>query len=265
MIGMNTSPKMSFMICTQQRSGSWLLSEALEHTGVAGRPKEYYLELYEKEWTTKWGTLTSEEYLSQVLRAGTTPSGIFSIKVHWYQFELMIPKLRQIPRCSSGGVNDALANAFPNLKYVWLKRLNKPRQAISHFRAIKSGQWWKIEGHHGARNSASDFQLDFDEVRRLENFAVLQDASWQKFFTDAGIEPLVITYEDLMQSLEGALMRLFSQLGIDLPPETKLHSPRLKRQSDGLTEQWLEKYLQEKKRAPEGEIGIGNSHLKFGP
>src|SRR5262249_56036499 len=41
---MNTStwPSSSYFICTLPRSGSWLLSEGLEKTGIAGRPREYF-------------------------------------------------------------------------------------------------------------------------------------------------------------------------------------------------------------------------------
>ena len=36
-------PKMSYLVCASQRSGTELLCRGLAATGVAGRPREYFL------------------------------------------------------------------------------------------------------------------------------------------------------------------------------------------------------------------------------
>ena len=43
------SPTSSYVICTNPRSGSWLLSEALTASGVAGNPREWFNELEEEQ------------------------------------------------------------------------------------------------------------------------------------------------------------------------------------------------------------------------
>ena len=53
-----TSPITTYIICTNPRSGSWLLSEGLASTSVAGNPREWFNTLQEQQyrrggaWTT---------------------------------------------------------------------------------------------------------------------------------------------------------------------------------------------------------------------
>jgi LPS sulfotransferase NodH len=52
-------PHISYVICAVQRSGSFLLCEALENTGLAGNPEEYFLNVEMKQCAnlcTNFGT-----------------------------------------------------------------------------------------------------------------------------------------------------------------------------------------------------------------
>ena len=75
----------SYFISTTPRTGSFLLAHALDSTGIAGRPQEYFDPNFEKDWCVAWASADAE-YFEKVLPAGTTPNGVFAAKVHWHQF-----------------------------------------------------------------------------------------------------------------------------------------------------------------------------------
>ena len=49
-----TAPRATYVICTTPRSGSWLLSDGLSSTGVAGRPREWFNVLEEQQHYARW-------------------------------------------------------------------------------------------------------------------------------------------------------------------------------------------------------------------
>ena len=72
----------------------------------------------------------------------TTPNGVFGAKIMWPYMAGLVDGLSTIPR-HQGTVapNDLLAQAFPGLRYVWLRRMDKVRQAVSLWRAIQTWHW----------------------------------------------------------------------------------------------------------------------------
>ncbi len=70
-----------------------MLCRALEDTGVAGRPTEYFLDgdpaTFPPGWTFWEGGMFSKpgmsrrEFLDHVYTLGTTPNGVFGAKLAW--------------------------------------------------------------------------------------------------------------------------------------------------------------------------------------
>src|SRR5580698_8296041 len=94
-------PRQSYIICTAPRSGSWMLSEALQATKLAGRPREWFHKDAEKERCENWDIPQPSEsgyteYMDRVIRAATTPNGVFGLKLHWYQLRLLPSKYATI-------------------------------------------------------------------------------------------------------------------------------------------------------------------------
>src|SRR5262249_20823009 len=146
-------PDTSYFICTLPRSGSWLLSESLEKTGVAGRPREYFEpKLYEDN-----PAVDPIESLDKIIRKGMTRNGVFAAKLHWYQFEFAT---RVVARESDMPVPLLIDRRFPGLCYVWLTRRDKIRQAVSYYRASKTGVWWQIPGVTAVDHSARALEFD---------------------------------------------------------------------------------------------------------
>jgi trehalose 2-sulfotransferase len=94
------------VICTAPRTGSSLLGEALTSTGCAGRASEYF-DIHkhnEQTWITKFKIAQDKDYLEKVIAAGTTPNGVFGLKLHWHQ----IPALAQV--CERHGHSTQVAD-----------------------------------------------------------------------------------------------------------------------------------------------------------
>ena len=67
-------PSISYLICATPRCGGYLLFEALENTGLAGMPGEYFWD--DKEWTKKWKATDYTDFLNKVKEKSTTPFSI---------------------------------------------------------------------------------------------------------------------------------------------------------------------------------------------
>jgi LPS sulfotransferase NodH len=79
----------SYAICALPRSGSTLLSWALDDTGVAGHPREYFGPRKASAYAQQWGLPTHRSMLSflhAMTEASMTENGIFGLKIHWYDF-----------------------------------------------------------------------------------------------------------------------------------------------------------------------------------
>ena len=74
-------PRISYLICATPRCGGYLLFEALENTGLAGSPGEYFWE--DERWAKKWGATDYTDFLDKVKEKSTTPNGVFGTKLMW--------------------------------------------------------------------------------------------------------------------------------------------------------------------------------------
>jgi trehalose 2-sulfotransferase len=230
------TPTFSYFICTLPRSGSWLLSESLEKTGIAGRPREYF----EPKLFAELSSAERAEALDKIFQKGTTQNGVFSAKLHWYQFEYA-PHLLSNGKVDGLPVPLLMAEHFPSLRYIWLTRRDKVRQAISYFRASTTGQWWKIPGVNAEEEPAIP-EFDFDRILYLETLLVNHEAKWQKYFDEHDLDPLVIIFEELVENLSFYMTEILDHVGIPYPIGIEARN-RLLRQSDALTEQWIERYI----------------------
>jgi hypothetical protein len=96
-------PAKTYIVCTDLRSGSWLLSEGLASTSVAGNPREWFNLQEEQERRARWRMdnqtdLTPEGYLRLARLESMASNGISGIKLHYYQFARLPRKMEAIPR-----------------------------------------------------------------------------------------------------------------------------------------------------------------------
>jgi len=236
----------SYFISTTPRTGGFLLAEALQSTRVAGRPREYFDPLLEKQSVEGQSVTSDSDYLEMVIAAGTTPNGVFGAKVLWHQFVHLMAKPRRIEGSRASGV-ELLRRRFPDLRYVFLTRRDKIRQAASYDRAIRSGAWWSIRatangnGQTPAREAVPppfDFEQIDEWVTRLSQF----ETSWRRHFQRAGVVPFEIAYEDLVQGYESTVVAIVRYLELPISEDLRVAHPRLEKQADDVTEEWVDRY-----------------------
>jgi LPS sulfotransferase NodH len=245
------SPVATYIICTNPRSGSWLLSEGLASTSVAGNPREWFNILEEQQHRARWridnsADLNYEAYLGLARAASTTSNGISGIKLHYYQFVELPKKMEAIENRRGLTLDQLMARLFPKARYLWLTRRDKTRQAISYLLASGTGDWWTIEGASPDRHEdkTGDALFDPHAIARTEALLMENDAKWQSYFQNNGIVPFVIHYEDLVSDYSGTIVSILTWLRVPNADAVVVPPPRLKRQSDGRNDEWLTRYME---------------------
>ncbi len=244
------SPERSYIICCNPRTGSWLLAETIEKTGIAGRPREYFMPEHEQIASAQYNLRSFAAYLAWLRRAGSTPNGVLGVKTHWYQFVNFVQRLTGAPPDAS--TDARLREFFPDLRYVWLTRADRILQAISHYRAARTQKWWNIDGPVDLNacippvvvNESGDANFDFEAIHHLLQQNILNDHHWHTYFESNGINPNKIIYEELDSQLAGTVRRLLQSLSLEAPDDL-IPVPRLRRQRDAKSQEWARRYSAE--------------------
>lgn len=274
-------PRRSYLVCATPRSGSTLLCETLEQTGIAGRPREYFEALKETGVPRRpreyfWGLRSPEvlrllphdaqldpagervatwsrddyaRHLEAAVREGTTPNGVFGAKMMWGYFDDFLELARGINRFGGMGDGSLLSAAFPELKYVFVSRSDKVRQAVSLWRALQTWVWRKAEGHPNDEPLPDKRAVySFDAIDHLLDQLRRHEDAWRGFFFRIGQQPLSIFYEDVAGDLDGTVARVLDALGLERQQSTEPSPRAMARQSDELSESWVQNYLEDVSR-----------------
>jgi LPS sulfotransferase NodH len=235
----------SVLLCSVQRSGTWLLAHALEDTRVLGEPAEYFHRGDEAFWRGQWDLRqgdAEDAFLRCVQTRPVTANGVWSSKMMWNYFPEALARLRAWPRLrvdTSASDADVLDATFPGLRYVWLRREDTLRQAISWWRADVTGQY-ALDGSEPVTPAPP---FDRGAIKALRDFADKCHAGWRDWFRAHGITPLELTYETMAGDLVGTIRQVADFSDVELPAAVTV-TPRLTQQADDLTEQLVERFNQ---------------------
>lgn len=230
-----------------------MLSDLCQQTGLLGQPEEYFRPDYRHHWSAEWGIGLRSSYalyVASALRHTSSANGVFGVKMHAYQMSWFLRQLK-VTWGSQPGASDAdiLERWLPAASFVHLRRRDVARQAISYYRAAHSNVWFEIRDddpaapeHNPVERHRFAEEPDWGEVRYLENALVNQEQTWSRFFASTGIEPLELSYEELVAEPAKGVRRILRFMGLKLPAGVELR-PRLKRQANEDSERWLEAYL----------------------
>jgi LPS sulfotransferase NodH len=259
------TPKRSYLVCATPRSGSTLVCHALEETGVAGRPEEYFEALRHSGRPRRpeeyfrgvedqsisdhlgergigseppprsplWSRAAYDRYLDWAFESGTTPNGIFGAKLMWGYFGDFVSLLRNVPRFRDTPLAELLPEVFPQLSFVRVLRANKLRQAVSLWKAVQTATWREDQA------SAGTGSVEDDGSPPYRNF--IEEAAWDAFFEHSGIRPILVLYENFEADYETSTLHLLERLGLS-PPGGFAFEPRMKRQSDRINDDWAKRY-----------------------
>jgi LPS sulfotransferase NodH len=261
----------SYLVCATPRSGSTLLCEALAVTGVAGRPYEFfealpttgiprrpldYLEGLDDPaalalvadapphrpppYSDLRGIRRYAQHLERARRLGTTPNGVFGAKIMWAHLEPLAAQTAG----EYGGLElrDLLRALFDDPRYVWVRRGDTIRQAVSLWRAMQT-QTWRAE--NDSSQDGHEPRYSFPALRHLVELLTAQDAAWERFFANSGSHVLALSYEDVAADLGGALEQTLGHIGVTAPPGEPAPAAPTRRQADEVSDAWVAAYARD--------------------
>lgn len=245
----------SYIIASLQRTGSYLLCEALEGTGIAGMPTEPFTILNKDIFSRMWDIdvdMPFPEYIKEVVKNCTTPNGVFGVKIHWAQIEY-VRKQMGIGEPKDEKILDIL---FPGSQYIHLTRRDVRGQAISSHRAYTTNEWWRKENVYNPQIVAPDPPFSSRDIRLWEIRFRERAADWVRYFEERNMTPLHVEYDDLCIDWRHELYRSLIFLGYD--ENTAKHAsitalePQLVQQADARTRAWR-KRLDDEDAAQSGD------------
>jgi LPS sulfotransferase NodH len=234
-----TVPHTAYLIFFTPRSGSYLLCEALTTSGLAGLPAEHFGADQADRVAKSWGATDQADYLRMLFRHRSTENGVFGAKVTWRHFGVFVDRSREIEHCRALPPAELASALLPNLRYVWLTRRDKLRQAISYSKALQTGVWNVTQPDVADRPA---LQYDRGSITTLLEETRNDEEQIQKYFCTNGIAPLTIVYEEFASRYEATCRDVLQYLGVQPVDEFRLPSPTLIRQRDALTEEWVQRY-----------------------
>jgi len=248
------APLRTLVICTQQRSGSTLLGEAMYFAGGMGCPLEYFHSGFRPDFEARFQPADIHAYAATLHELRTDTSGVFSVKLFWQDAIDLVREIApsefhwrrnghamQLDPDAHRRIFAILANLVPNPTLVFLRRRDTIRQAVSLFMAGRSRQWRQLSPGKGSGARAT-VAYDFHRIFRFLSTIQRTNTHWTNFFGANGLAHYEMVYEDLESDYQGTLRRFFDALGRQ---DAAIAAPRLHKQSDIHSEEQLQRFLSE--------------------
>ncbi|MEV0387409.1 Stf0 family sulfotransferase [Nonomuraea sp. NPDC050643] len=222
-------PPIRYVLAAAPRSGSNMLVRTLWHTGRAGFADGYLTDTHVLDYFERWGFDTADpaglvkDYVRRLMTVRTSPNGVFGIKVHG----------EHLP-----GLEADIDELLMSPRYLWLRRRDRLRQAISHVLAEQTGVWIVDGVYLSTSRPHSEPRYDYGEIRRHLSRLDAETRVWEQYFARRGHTPHVVFYEDMLADHPGTVLGCLRHLGVE-PPDA-LPDPGIKRQSGQVTERWVE-------------------------
>ena len=230
-----------YITFTHERSGTHFLISLLSNSGI-GAPGHNICRV--AAGYKKANPSDSINDLEKLYADGRR-NNIWGGFLHWYQFAEGVKGLRKLAGLKENTDSyEVLNTVFPGVKFIYLYRLHKIKQAISLTKR-KQSDFWNSE-----LEKPFDYQYASSEV--ISNlFEILRDDSKiLDFFQRYNIKPHYLTYESLCQNTVEQIENIIKFLGVQLPGnitiEECIHNARLPtRQYNAHSEEWYQRFLKE--------------------
>lgn len=226
------TPRLAYVVGSTRRSGSTYLSSLLAATGVLGVPTEYLKSSGpNKDLLARAGQdpedRSVETYAAALTRLRTTPNGVFGLHAHFDQFAM-------------GLRHQLFGRLLPAPRFLYIRRRDLLGQAISLIHARQTDRWTSLGEASGAPS------YDGKAIREALHGLIQQNANWELYFAEAGAEPFLLFYEDLVAEPERLLAGICAFLGVEW--DGRFAQPRapLERQADPVKQLWRERFLAER-------------------
>ena len=84
-------------------------------------------------------------------------------------------------------------------------------------------------------------RFHYRAIEHLLGQILRAEASWDAFFEHTRIKPVLVLYENFAADYGASTLSILERLGID-PPEDMGSEPAMKRQSDGINDDWARRF-----------------------
>lgn len=229
-------PRLTCFLTGTARTGSSYLAHLMKGTGLLGWPREFFNRSIPPKYILDpsaglppplAGQSASVPWRCRVLAAvGQSPNGIASTKMFADHLRWVVGQIR-------------IAEWFPTLRFVHLRREDKLGQAISAAIAAETQVW---EGH--GRKPVPEPIVSAATIDSLLRYILNCESMWSAYFLRNRIEPLHLSYEELDLDPVASVERIASYLEVDLVASPGDSGPYV-RQRNHLNEEWRARYLEE--------------------
>jgi LPS sulfotransferase NodH len=241
-----------------QRVGSTLLTHALEDTGIAGRPREWFNFASTTDMRVAYGVSSALALRDELWRRATTDNGVLGVKYGMTEAlhrDLLSVFAGAVPGALDPDGRRAWEAYFPACKHVFMTRRNKIRLAVSWWRAIKTQEWHRpnrssppaVVGDAANKAPPADLidQYSYDAIEHLLMEANLREAHMQAQFDRWGIVPHTVVYEDFIASYEPTVRVVLDYLQIPDRKHITIPAAALARLADDVSEAWVQRFRRE--------------------
>lgn len=245
----------SYIICANPRSGSTLLCRLLSETGVAGNPASYFHMPELAAWiralnvSVPPGASQSETVcaiIAAALKEGSGGTDVFGLRLMRKSFDFL---MRQIDVLYPDLPSDAARfdAVFAQPRYIHLTRGDKVSQAVSLVMAEQTGLWHKAPDGSEIERTAppKDPIYNGDEIGKNVDELVAYDREWLRWFMHEGIDPILVTYEELAMNPTGTLRRILKELGLNDQVAEDVR-PSVAKLADETSRNWVERFRKER-------------------
>lgn len=228
----------NYIIAATPRTGSFLLCEGLSATGIAGIPQEYAAPEDFSSWHGFHGCSTHAEYFFRFPELCRTSNGVFGAKLMWLQYVAWGRDARRYLG-SDASTPDIIRRMTGPLHVIRLIRRDRLRQAISWVRAQSTGVWSRKQGDPAGPGDTSPVEYDAVALREALLRLERQNQNWDAELTRLNAPTLTVFYEDLAAAYRRTVAEVLDFIA--LPCKVELPEPKLRRQADEITEEWVER------------------------
>jgi LPS sulfotransferase NodH len=241
-----------YLILATPRSGSTLLGQGLQASGLAGDPKEFFGHKM-PFWMERWGSPTLPAYIDRLTATRATPNGIFGAKLLYQQLLHLETLARADPALADLPLAAILARLFPHLHLVWVRRDDTVRQAISWFKARQTGVWGQSAGQAAPKLGRAwrlgdeplapgELAFDYGGIAALVRQAEVEDAAIGAFCAASELPVFRVVYEAFSPRYDETVRDLLRWLDVTPPDDLALPRPRTVRLADDRTDEWVDRF-----------------------
>jgi len=192
-IASKNKSSLNYAICMTPRSGSTLLTNMLQQTGLLGYPNEWFNPDSIPKWIEKFNAKNIMEYVDCLRRYHTSYNGIFGCELPYFHMKMLFELL-------------TIQQVFDK-EPIWfyLRRKNIVLQGISLYRSVESGYFHSVQEENQSKQKFNNISYNEEKIKHWTNHILEIEQKFDLFFKDNSISPIHIYYEDIIDNKQNTI------------------------------------------------------------